>query len=241
MRGAIYVEKSANHKLAGHSGRVDATYASIKKSCPDTCELKGNGCYAEQSYVGMIVNRLDRRAKGQTPLGIARAEAKVIDLAYKGKKIPPNTSLRLHVSGDSRTVKGTRVLSKAVSRWRARGGWRAYSYTHAWKRVPRKEWGEVSVLASVANLREADEAYKLGYAPALVVPEHPGSKSYKLDGSDITWIPCPAQTKVEKGIGCSDCGLCMNDKRLHDGKYGITFAAHGVKRNEIKRHLTVIQ
>jgi hypothetical protein len=239
MRGAIYVKKSGNTKLAGSSGRVDATYASIKKSCPSTCELRDKGCYAQQSYVGMIVNRLDRRAKGQTPLTIARAEAKVIDQAYSGRNIPPNTFLRLHVSGDSRTVKGTRVLSKAVSRWGKRGGTKAYSYTHAWRTVPRKEWGEVSVLASVANLREADEAYKKGYAPALVVPEHPGPKSYKLNGSDITWIPCPAQTK--ENVGCSDCKLCMRDQYLIDSKHGITFAAHGINKNKLKRHLQVIQ
>lgn len=239
MRGAIYVEKSANTKLAGSSGRVDATYASIKKSCPDTCELRNKGCYAQSSYVGMIVNRLDRRAKGQTPFGIARAEAKAIDQAYSGRKIPSNTFLRLHVSGDSRTVKGTRVLSKAVSRWKKRGGAKAYSYTHAWQNVPRKDWGEVSVLASVANVQEAERAYKKGYAPALVVPTHPGSKSYKLNGSDITWIPCPAQTK--ENVGCSDCRLCMNDAYLVEAKRGITFAAHGINKEKLKKHLTVIQ
>jgi hypothetical protein len=239
MRGAIYVQKSANTKLSGSSGRVDATYTSIKKSCPSTCELKDKGCYAQSSYVGMIVNRLDRRAKGQTALDIARAEARTIDQAYGGRKIPNNTFLRLHVSGDSRTVKGTRLLSKAVSRWRKRGGVKAYSYTHAWKRVPQKEWGDISILASVSNLREAEEARKKGYAPALVVPEHADIKSYKLNGSDISWIPCPAQTKDD--IGCSDCKLCMRADYLFDSNHGIAFAAHGISKNTLKKHLKVIQ
>lgn len=239
MRGAIYVQKSANSKLSGSSGRVDATYVSIKKSCPSSCELKDKGCYAQNSYVGMIVNRLDRKAKGQTPLGIARAEAKTIDQAYGGRKIPNNTFLRLHVSGDSRTVKGTRLLSKAVSRWRKRGGVKAYSYTHAWAHVPKKEWGDISILASVSNLRDAEQSLKMGYAPALVVPTHADTKAYKLDGSDITWIPCPAQTKTD--VGCSDCKLCMRDDYLHDSKHGITFAVHGIAKEKLKRHLKVIQ
>lgn len=239
MRGAIYVEKSGNTKLAGKSGRLDATYASIKKSCPDSCELKDKGCYAQSSFVGMIVNRLDRLAKGQTPLGIARAEAKAIDQAYGGRKIPKNTILRLHVSGDSRTVKGTRVLSKAVSRWKSRGGMIAYTYTHAWQNVPRREWAGISTLASVANIAEAERALEIGYAPAIVVPEHLDTKSYKLDGSDITWIPCPAQTKDD--VGCSDCKLCARDQYLIDSRHGIAFAAHGINKNKIKRRLQVIQ
>ncbi len=239
MRGAIYVKKSGNTKLAGKSGRIDATYASIKHSCPSTCELKDKGCYAQNSYVGMIVQRLERRGRGQTPLAIARAEARAIDAAYDGRNIPPNTFLRLHVSGDSRTVKGTRVLSKAVTRWLNRGGSMAYTYTHAWRNVPRSAWNSISTLASVSTVKEAEQALKLGYAPALVVPEHTDDKSYKLNGSSITWIPCPAQTKDD--IGCSDCKLCMRDSYLVESKHGIAFAAHGINKNKLKRHLQVIQ
>jgi hypothetical protein len=132
---------------------------------------------------------------------------------------------------------GTKLINNAVGRWKKRGGGSAWSYTHAWKNIPRSEWFNVSILASVASVDEVAEARKQGYAPAIVVPEHSSDKAYLLPGSDVKWIPCPAQTRE---VGCSDCRLCFNANRLFNTNMGIAFAAHGIRKNEIKRHLTVI-
>jgi hypothetical protein len=236
-KGAIYVSDSGNTKIMG-SKKVDATYSSIKDTCPDSCSLKNEGCYAQTSFVGMINHRMERRARGASALEVARAEAKAIDDSYKGGPVPAGRDLRLHVAGDSRTLAGTRVINKAIKRWKQRGGGAVWSYTHAWKHVPREEWSHVSILASVANVGEVKEARERGYAPALVVAEHPSEKAYQLDGSDVKWIPCPNQTR---GVGCTDCRLCFNADRLFQGNFGITFAAHGIKKETIKRHLTVIK
>src|SRR5271166_3375210 len=120
MKGAIYVSDSGNTKIMG-SKKVDATYASIKATCPDSCELKDKGCYAQTSFVGMINNRMNRRAKGDSPLDLAKAEAKAIDESYKGGQVPTGRAMRIHVAGDSRTWAGTRVISNAVLRWKKRG------------------------------------------------------------------------------------------------------------------------
>lgn len=237
MKGTIYVQDSGNTKIMG-SKKVDATYASIKATCPDSCELKDKGCYAQTSFVGMINNRMNRRARSGSPLDLARAEAKAIDESYKGGTVPAGRALRIHVAGDSRTILGTRLLNKAVGRWRIRGGGDCWSYTHAWKHVPREEWSNVSVLASVDNVTDVPHAREQGYAPAMVVAEHPSEKAYQLPGSDVKWIPCPNQTR---GIGCTDCKLCFNADRLFAGNFGIAFAAHGIRKNDVKRHLNVIQ
>src|ERR1700722_14782201 len=78
MKGAIYVEDSKNTKLLGSkntkllgSKKVDSTYTAIKQSCPNTCALKDEGCYAQTSFVGMVNYRNERRAKGQNPLQVA--------------------------------------------------------------------------------------------------------------------------------------------------------------------------
>lgn len=236
-KGARYVSDSGNTKIKG-TKKIDATYVSIDASCPTSCPLKGESCYAQQSFTGFHNRKLDVEAKGFSPLKAARAEALAINKAYNGKKIPPDRDLRIHVAGDSRTVKGTRLLNKAVGNWRLRGGNDCWSYTHAWKHVPRKEWSNVSVLASVNSVAEVKAARKQGYAPALVVAEHFTEKAYTLPGSNVKWIPCPNQTK---GVGCSDCRLCFNADRLFKGNYGITFAAHGINKNKIKRRLAVIQ
>jgi hypothetical protein len=237
MKGAIYVEGSKNTKLLG-SKKVDATYASIRTSCPKSCPLMGDGCYAELGYVGITSHRLDDEAEGQSPLETARAEANAIDNCYDGGAVPENRDMRLHVAGDSRTIAGTKLLNNAVGRWTHRGGGKAWSYTHAWKNVPRQVWSNVSILASVSNVGEVEAARKQGYAPAMVVPEHPSDKAYQLDGSDTKWIPCPAQTR---GVGCTDCRLCFNADRLYQGNFGIAFAAHGVMKEQVKRHLKVVR
>lgn len=237
MKGAIYVSDSGNTKIMG-TKKVDATYVSIKASCPKDCPLMGEGCYAQLSFVGITTHRLDEEAAGFSPLQAARGEAKAIDDSYKGGPVPTGRAMRLHVAGDSRTLAGTRLIRNAVKRWKKRGGGDCWSYTHAWKHIPREEWEEVSMLASVSNVEEAYEAQQKGYAPAIVVPEHPSDKAYKLEGSDIKWIPCPAQTRE---VGCSDCKLCFNADRLYGNNFGIAFAAHGIKKDNIKRHLTVIK
>lgn len=236
MNGAIYVSDSGNRKIIG-SKKADATYTSIKTSCPKSCPLMGEGCYAELGYVGITSHRLDDEAVGNSPLDTARAEAKAIDDSYKGGAVPTGRDLRLHVAGDSRTLLGTRIINKAVARWKQRGGGDCWSYTHAWGHVPREEWSHVSILASVSDTSEVEAARKQGYAPAIVVPEHPSEKAFKLDGCDTKFIPCPAQTR---GIGCTDCRLCFNADRLHDGNFGIAFAVHGVMKDKMKRHLKVI-
>lgn len=236
-RGAIYVSESGNSKLNG-TQKVDATYASIKATCPDSCELKDKGCYAQTSFVGMINNRMNRRAKGDSPLELARSEAKCIDESYKGGAVPTGRFLRIHVAGDSRTRAGTKVLSKAVDRWKKRGGGDVWSYTHAYKHVSRDHWGQVSTLASVDKVEDILSARANGYAPAIVVDHHISEKAYTLPGSDVKFIPCPNQTR---GVGCTDCKLCFNDTRLYNSNMGIAFAVHGIKKAELKRHLTVIR
>lgn len=237
MRGAIYVSDSGNSKVMG-SKKVDATYVSIKASCPKTCPLMGEGCYAQLGPVGIHTARLDLEAKGFTALQAARSEAKAIDNSYKGGAVPTGRDMRLHVAGDSRTIAGSRLINNAIGHWKERGGGECWSYTHAWKHVPREEWNNVSMLASVSNVTEAAEAQELGYAPSIVVGEHPSDKAYKLEGSDTKWIPCPAQTRE---VGCSDCRLCFNADRLHEGNFGIAFAVHGVQKNKVKRKLNVIK
>jgi hypothetical protein len=237
MKGAIYVENSHNTKLSG-SKPVDATYVSIKATCPDSCQLKEKGCYAKTSFVGMVNHRMDRRARQNTPLQVARAEAKAIDDAYRAGPVPAGRDLRLHVSGDCRTIKGVRSLNAAIGRWKSRGGGIAWGYTHAFIHVPRKEWKNVSILASIESVSQVEVVRQQGYAPALVVSEHYTDKAYSISGSDVKWIPCPAQTR---DVSCVDCRLCLNADRLYQENRGITFAAHGVNQNLLKKHLKVIQ
>lgn len=229
-----FVKESKNRKLGE---RVSATYSSIKGTCPDTCELKGTTCYAETGYVGIQVARLDKALK-KLPWDatkIARQEAKLIDESFKGGEVD-GRALRLHVAGDVRTQKGVKYLANAAMRWQARGGDKVWTYSHAWRKLPRKLWKSISVLASVDSVKEANEAVKAGYAPAIVVDHFDGDKAFKIKGSNIKWIPCPNQTR---DVSCADCGLCLNEHKLTAQKAGIAFSVHGSRKSKFK--LTVIK
>lgn len=234
MSPVTLVEKSQNVKI----GNIAATYAPIEQTCPSSCELKDKVCYAQSSFVGIQNARLTKLArKGKyTARQLASIEARMIDemssqdkYASGKKALPP---LRLHVSGDSRTVSGTRALAAAASRYLKRGGKHVYSYTHAWKKVPRKNWGEVSILASVDSVAEADQAYNLGYVPALVVEKFESDKAFQIEGSSLKFVPCPAQ--VFDDMTCEKCKLCMITDNLYQSKRAIAFAVHGVQKGKFK-------
>jgi hypothetical protein len=227
-----FVENSKNVKI----GNIAATYAPIEQTCPDSCKLKDSVCYAQTSFVGIHNARLTKAArKGRyTALQLARMEAATIDKASGdprvlsgSKRLPP---LRLHVSGDSRTIGGTKRLASAAKRYIKRTGSVVYSYTHSWKTVPRAAWGEVSILASVDDFKQAKQALKKGYAPAIVVETHPeDGKAWQFNGMNV--IPCPSQTR---GVTCETCKLCMKDQFLKNSDSVIAFAAHGVRKNKFK-------
>lgn len=235
MPGALYVEKTGNTKVIGgpnYKARrkedhrlAAATYASISSSCPDECSLRDNGCYAQQGKTSMTIKRLDAEAKryNLTSIETAASEAYSILTSYNGGPVKGKTDLRVHVGGDSQTVAGTHLIASAVADWQRRGGVQAWSYTHAWRKVPRKAWGIVSTLASIDDPRtECADAKAQGYAPAIVVqsfgPLHSVKKvgkgtfvvedyaafkremeerrairPFKGDPTETLYIPCPAQ------------------------------------------------
>lgn len=220
-------EKSSNKKLGK---KIAATYASVEATCPSTCKLKNNGCYAQLGFVGIYNSRLTKAAKKgrYNSLEISKMEAKLIDESFKGGAVP-GTSLRLHVSGDVRTQNGVRHLAAAARRFKARGGNKVWTYSHAWKKLPKPLWDGISVLASVDSTKEAAEALAAGYAPAFVVSEFESEKAYMVDG--IKGIPCPEQTR---GVPCEDCGLCMNADLLAKNQSMILFAIHGARKDKFK-------
>jgi hypothetical protein len=238
MTTAIYRSDSKDKKLAGNA-RVDATYASLT-SCPDSCAWKHEGCYAKYPNVIFTAKKLDKFAKetSASALQIALDEAKAIDSSYGGQGVPMGRQLRLHVSGDCTTDETAKVLAKAIDRWIVRGGGLVWTYTHSWMNIKRESWGRISVLASIEKPGDAEKVMAMGYAPAIVVPEHPSDKVFILPGSNVGWIPCPAETR---GVKCSDCGLCQESDKLIDRNQGIAFHAHGVKKGAVKRYLKVIQ
>ena len=234
----IAVEDSGNRKL----GRVSATYVS-QGSCPLDCPFLHYGCYAETGRAAIHTRRLNR-SPIKDPIALARAEARAID-NLTGKRL-----LRLHVVGDCRTNRAARIVASASARYAARmqalavnrinaycalpGRKSVWTYCHAWRKVARDSWGEVSVLASVESFPDAHRAISRGYAPAIVVPRFRRPQAYPQGG--LTILPCPHQSKSEH-ITCDKCRLCLDDNRLLRNRMAIAFLPHGEGKRRVERRV----
>lgn len=220
---ARLILRSGNDK----TGTCAVTYVSIAASCP-SCPLRDDGCYGQLGRLAPIGAKLD--ATGATSARAARDEAR--EIRYWAARAEPGTPLRLHVFGDCRSASAARTVSSAAERWPGP----VWTYTHAWRDVPRRAWGSVSVLASMEDPRDAKRAMRAGYAPACVVAEHPADgRAWEAHG--VTWIPCPEQTR---GVRCVECRLCWDAEALRKRAHGIAFAAHGQRRAKTIRHLPVL-
>jgi len=235
----MYLTKqSHNSKISGNY-KVAATYLPIKQTCPKTCPLRDNGCYAQLGRPAIHNSRLEKLSKGKSSLSIVRAEAK--EILALAKKVPQDgydggRDLRIHVTGDCRTEQEARILAKAAQVYQEAGGGKVWAYTHSWAVIPRKAWGSISVLASVENLETAAKAKEQGYVPAMVVSEFPGRTKFNVGNK--SFIPCPNQTTPN--VSCASCRLCLDDSLLSSRNVGIAFAAHGVRKEKLKRRLNVL-
>lgn len=222
-----------------------ATYVPVRQTCPDSCPFRGHGCMAEAGYTGRAVRRLEALAEGFDAWDLARIEAAQIDRLLPdgvprdgGRDGLRQRDLRLHVSGDTVSRAGLELIAAAVERWRLRGGGSAWSFTHAWRALPREAWGPVSILASVETPDEANHARDLGYTPAITARSFPSRSTFRVTGSSTTWIPCPAETS---GRTCVECRLCLDrEPWLNETNRGIAFAVHGLGAEAAKARLPVL-
>lgn len=220
---------------------VCSTYVSMTATCPDECVFRHAGCFAEAGGP-RLANRLNAAAAGMTPLQVTLAEADLIDRTFR-RQVPQDGAnggrdLRLHVGGDVSCVDGAEALAGAAARWRSRGGGLLWSYTHRWLSVPRSSWGPISVLASVEDGHDAEHAWQMGYAVAVVVRRFPsGPEAFSLPGTDLQVIPCPAESI---GKTCAECRLCLDDEGLRRRNRAIGFAVHGRDAERARAHLPIL-
>lgn len=228
-----------------------ATFVSIQQTCPASCPFKrdadgANGCFADSGFSRILAKRLDLRARvtGVDGVQAIREEVRALDAAFRGGRVPQDgrkggRDLRLHVGGDVPDTKSAELLAGAAQRWRKRGGGAVFSYTHAWREVPRAAWGPVSVLASIELPADAARARAQGYQPAIVVDRFPdGPRVFEEAGQ--SYVPCPAEINPGK-VTCVSCRLCFDDAALRRRGLGIAFAVHGKDEHAARTQLVQIR
>jgi hypothetical protein len=226
-QAATSIEISSNEK----TGKVSCTYVS-QVSCPGDCVFKSSGCYAEAGFVAITTRRLNKVAVTEdfSLIELARQEAEAIN-KLSGKRL-----LRLHVVGDCTTDETAKIVSTAAKDYSKRGGKKVWSYTHGWRTVERSSWQDVSILASVETLLDAEKAFNKGYAVALVVPVQ---ESGVIKKNGFKLLPCPQQLNQVKT--CADCKLCTKSDFLLDSKTIITFSTHSGGKKYADQKLIVLQ
>jgi hypothetical protein len=219
-RHATAVLTSSDAKLTKEPEirQVSATYASPESCSPECPFRRWGGCYASHGNVGIHARRLD--CGPASPLEIARDEGAAI------RMLPTDgRPLRLHVSGDARTSAAARELAEAVGSLQGRGGGPAWTYTHAWREVPRDAWGAVQVLASCERPRDLAAATRRGYAGALVVSDF-GRRFELPDG--LRPLPCPQERGTARD--CHECRQCLRADELHAAGLAVIFQARAPAR-----------
>jgi hypothetical protein len=211
------IELSSNRK----TGPVSATYAP-RQTCPPGCRFLRNGCYAENQPCVFTFSRVTKQAKGKSLIDIARAEATAIS------ELSGRYPLRLHVSGDCRTPQAAREIASACQVFTQKHGCPVWSYTHAWRKIPRENWGKINIFASCEAENDAVLAHKRGYSVAIVRAELP-KKPVKI--GNFTGIPCKEQLK---GTPCVSCRLCFHADKLRQKGKIIVFGAHGSRHKRVK-------
>jgi hypothetical protein len=197
--------------------QMSATYAS-PQSCPKECAFRGAGCYGEAGNVGCHARRLD--CGPASPLEIAREEgAHIRALPTDGRP------LRVHVVGDSRTPAAAREIASAVGELQARGGGPAFTYSHAWARVPREDWGPVGVLASCERVRDVSRARDRGYPAALVVASFERLPALP---AGLRPLRCPEETGAARD--CHECRRCIDADGLYRSGSVVIFEARAPAR-----------
>lgn len=257
-KGARFLPVSFNSKLGrveqpirpnGGKGLVAAapfvavTDASISATCSSACPFKDAGCYQQAGRSRQVAAQLDEAATGSTADEVMMAEADLIDGSFRRGPVPQDGArggrdLRLHVGGDVGSGRGAELLAGAADRWHARGGGVVWTFTHAWRDIPRAAFGRISVLASVEVAQDIEVARRAGYASAIVVGEFPSDKAFALPETMAKVIPCPAETR---STTCVECRLCLNADSLLKRNQAIGFAAHGGGARQVRQTLAQLR
>ena len=208
------------------------TTRSPASTCPDSCGLKGNGCYAENTPLVWAWDKDETR-------GISWDE-----LLMKIRKIPAGSLWRHNEAGDlpqhPLLPSGHIDTDKLSELQAANKGRRGFTYTHYEPEATHWNWHAISysnihagftINVSADNVMIADRYVAAGLPTVVVLPMSAENVSYTPVGNKI--VACPAE-KSDR-VTCATCGLCQ----IADRPYIIGFRAHGTRKKTAER-VTVV-
>jgi len=213
-----FVRASANRK----TGAIPVTNTDAR-TCPDSCALKGAGCYAETGPVGWQWSK-------RTAPGVALSLA---ELCRYIRTIPGRALWRHNVAGDLPGDNQTIDAGALAKITRANRGRRGFTYTH--KPPTRDNLAAIraanaagfTINLSADNGADADRLARHGLPVVAIIPADAGKVSATPAGRKI--VLCPAESS--KRTTCATCGLCA----LKSRPYIIGFKPKGARRRVVNQ------
>ena len=222
MGNLFRLTQGGNRKL----GSMFFTSYTSGESCPDSCTLKGAGCYARFSHVGRLWARLssgdDKRAMDEHQF-LASIAA-----------LPKGSYFRHNVAGDlpfrkDGVINGDFLIAlmKIIKNRKLR----AIIYTH--HRLNNANIALFNELVAMGlsipvlscdTIQDWEKARQLGFN-AVVVAD---SEEKHTNGK--TFVRCPAE--YQDNVTCQSCMLCQVSAKQN--KYSIFFTPHGAGKKKIK-------
>lgn len=198
------------------TGPIPTTMTKAE-TCPESCPLKGNGCYAENFPMSLHWEK-------STNLSID-------GLVKEIKKLPKGQLWRHNVAGDLPGEGETIDRQELIKIVAANKNKRGFTYTH--KPINRENLNLIgfanargfTVNASANNIDQADYYFDLGLPTVCVLPSNATEKSYQTEQGN-TVVTCPAA--INANITCATCGICQNADR----SFIVGFPAHGARKKK---------
>lgn len=197
-------------------------------SCPDSCALKGTGCYARFSFVGIQWRQLD---KGTHGIGWDQFIKEL-------SAMPDGYTFRHNVAGDLPHSNGKIDTVKLLQLVLASNKKQGFTYTHHDMQNPDNlavvlgsNKKGFTINASCDNLDQVDQAIALGLPAATILPETSGKTTVTPAGNRV--VTCPATYRGD--VTCASCGngrpLCAR----YDRGYAIGFPVHGSGKKQAEK------
>lgn len=230
MLAILWTSKSSNVK----TGPIPVS-TTAKASCPVTCPLMRNGCYAEQGNLGWLWSALTKAGPNAAfRSGVAAMQS--IDwkgLCAKVAELGPGALWRHNQAGDLPHTNG-RIDRRALRALaKANAGRRGFTYTHHVTTAPNvAAIAEANAAGFTINLsgntlEHADSLVALEAGPVVVVlpSDTDGAATPVLKTpAGRTVSVCPATYRDD--VTCATCQLCQRQDR----KCIVGFPAHGAAK-----------
>jgi hypothetical protein len=214
---------SVNHSGNIKTGNIPVT-SSDKKTCPNTCPLKGgNGCYAENHYTNIQWDKLSN--------GTMKSATDFNGLLFTIKRFSIGSLWRMNEKGDLCHNDGMIDNDKLYAIVKANKNKRGFTYTHHAINahnvavIKKANDSGFTINLSANNADQADDYFLTGLPVVTLLPHN--AKNVTLTKNGVKIVACPEETK--NNIKCANCGLCQKTDR----QYIIGFKAHGTRKNKV--------